>query len=65
MSIVVIPASNAARIALTVTSYQLPVTSYQFYRWGKHHTNWTESVGGGFKSPTKASRHCGWYCSLI
>ncbi|WP_414581910.1 hypothetical protein [Scytonema sp. PCC 10023] len=39
-------------MSLTVTSYQLPVTSYQFYRWGKHHTNWTESVGGGFKSPT-------------
>ncbi|WP_158054651.1 hypothetical protein [Scytonema sp. HK-05] len=19
----------------------LTVTSYQFYRWGKHHTNWT------------------------
>jgi len=32
---------------LTVTSYQLSVISYQFHRWGKHHTK-------RFKSPTIA-----------
>ncbi|BAZ26428.1 hypothetical protein NIES4073_73350 [Kalymmatonema gypsitolerans NIES-4073] len=26
---------------LTVTSYQLSVISYQFHRWGKHHTKST------------------------
>ncbi|WP_143172992.1 hypothetical protein [Scytonema sp. HK-05] len=36
-------------LALTVTSYQLSVIS--FILRGKHHTNWTESVGGSFKSP--------------
>jgi len=45
---------SLTRIWVTINSYQLPVISYQFHRWGKHHTNWTESVGGGFKSPTIA-----------
>jgi hypothetical protein len=44
---------------LSVISYQLSVSSAGF----KSPTNWTESVGGGFKSPT--IRLVTVYCSLF
>ncbi|WP_414582305.1 hypothetical protein [Scytonema sp. PCC 10023] len=40
---------------LSVISYQLPVIS--FIVGGNTTPRAPESVGGGFKSPTKASRH--------
>ncbi|WP_414582079.1 hypothetical protein [Scytonema sp. PCC 10023] len=58
-------------LTLTVSSYQLSVISFIV---GGNTTPIGPfvvrravgiSVGGGFKSPTKARRHCGWYCLLF
>ena len=66
MSIVLIPASNAARIALTVTSYQVPaVPVISFIVGGNTTPRAAKALVAGLNPPPARTAAGTVHCSLI